>query len=144
MRGRGGDSEEPIMMTFKVQTHKRHEFIEITEQVRRAVADSQVQQGMCVVYCPHTTAAITINENADPDVVHDILAWVQRTVPQRQSDFRHGEGNSDSHIMASLVGSSATLLIEQGDLVLGRWQGVYFCEFDGPRTRTVHVQVVGG
>jgi secondary thiamine-phosphate synthase enzyme len=98
---------------------------------------------MCVVYCPHTTAAITINENADPDVVHDILAWLNRAIPQRQADFRHGEGNSDSHLKASLVGSSATVLIEDGDLVLGRWQGVYFCEFDGPRTRTVHMQIIG-
>jgi secondary thiamine-phosphate synthase enzyme len=127
--------------TFEVRTRQRNEFVEITDQVRRAVRQRGARQGWCVVYCPHTTAAITINENADPDVVHDMLLWLNRTVPQRQDGFRHGEGNSDSHIRASLVGSSVTVLIEGGDLVLGRWQGVYFCEFDGPRTRSVHVQV---
>lgn len=131
------------MITFEVRTRQRNEFVEITDQVRQAVQNSGIRKGMCVVYCPHTTAAITINENADPDVVHDMLAWLNRTIPQHQADFRHGEGNSDSHIKASLVGSSAMVLIEQGDLVLGRWQGVYFCEFDGPRTRTVHVQTMG-
>jgi secondary thiamine-phosphate synthase enzyme len=131
------------MNTFDLQTRERNQLVEITAQVRQVVQRSGVRQGICVVYCPHTTAAITINENADPDVVHDMLAWLGRAVPQRQPDFRHGEGNSDSHIKASLVGSSATVLIDGGDLVLGRWQGVYFCEFDGPRTRGVHVQVIG-
>lgn len=131
------------MMTFEVHSQERNQFVEITDQVRQAVQRSGVRRGLCVVYCPHTTAAVTINENADPDVAHDILAWLARAIPQRQADFRHGEGNSDSHIKASLVGSSATVLIENGDLVLGRWQGVFFCEFDGPRTRRVQVQVVG-
>jgi secondary thiamine-phosphate synthase enzyme len=132
------------MESFEVRTSRRNEFVEITSQVRLAVGRSRLKRGMCVVYCPHTTAAITINENADPDVVHDMLAWLDKTIPKDQREFRHGEGNSDSHIKASLVGSSATVLVEGGDLVLGRWQGVYFCEFDGPRTRTVHVQVIGG
>jgi secondary thiamine-phosphate synthase enzyme len=131
------------MDTFEIRTRQRNEFIEVTDRVRQTVQRRGVRQGVCVVYCPHTTAAITINENADPDVVHDMLAWLNRTIPQRQVDFRHAEGNSDSHIKASLVGSSATVLVEAGDLVLGRWQGVYFCEFDGPRTRTVHVQLIG-
>jgi secondary thiamine-phosphate synthase enzyme len=131
------------MFTFELHTNKRNEFIDITDRVHHAIKQSRVRQGNCIVYCPHTTAAITINENADPDVVHDMLLWLERTIPQAQPGFRHGEGNSDSHIKASLVGSSATLLIEDGTLVLGRWQGVYFCEFDGPRTRTVHVQVSG-
>jgi secondary thiamine-phosphate synthase enzyme len=131
------------METFEVRTRDRNEFVEITDRVREVVRRRGVRQGLCVVYCPHTTAAITINENADPDVVHDMLSWLSRAVPQRQADFRHGEGNSDAHIKASLVGSSAIVLIESGDLVLGRWQGVYFCEFDGPRTRAVHVQVIG-
>lgn len=130
------------MVTFEVRTRQRNEFVEITDRVRQAVKTNGIRQGLCVVYCPHTTAAITINENADPDVVHDMLAWFNRTIPQQQADFRHGEGNSDSHIKASLVGSSATVLIEQGDLVLGRWQGLYFCEFDGPRTRSVHIQML--
>ncbi len=132
------------MDTFEVRTRERNQFVEITDQVRRAVERSGVRRGLCVVYCPHTTAAITINENADPDVVHDMLAWLNRAIPQQQADFRHAEGNSDSHIKASLVGSSATLLIDAGDLVLGRWQGVYFCEFDGPRTRKVHIKIMAG
>jgi secondary thiamine-phosphate synthase enzyme len=131
------------MDTFQVQTRQRNQLLDITAQVRAALKKAAVRRGICVVYCPHTTAAITVNENADPDVVHDMLAYLERAVPQRQPDFRHGEGNSDSHIKASLVGSSATLLVEDGDLVLGRWQGVFFCEFDGPRTRTVHVQFLG-
>lgn len=131
------------MTEFEVRTTARNQFVEITDQVRDAVATSGVKTGFCVVYCPHTTAAITINENADPDVVHDMLLYLDRTIPQRQTGFRHGEGNSDSHIKASLVGSSATLIVDDGDIVLGRWQGVYFCEFDGPRTRKVYVQVVG-
>src|SRR5437870_5720877 len=126
------------METFQLQTRQRNEFVEITDQVREAVRRRGLQQGIVVVYCPHTTAAITINENADPDVVHDLLAWFDRTIPQQQTVFRHAEGNSDSHIKASLVGSSATVLVEASRLVLGRWQGIYFCEFDGPRTRTVH------
>jgi secondary thiamine-phosphate synthase enzyme len=129
------------MDSFEVRTRERNQFVDITDQVRRAVARSGVPQGLCVVYCPHTTAAITINENADPDVVHDMLLWLNKAVPKDQPGFRHGEGNSDSHIKASLIGSSATVLIEDGDLVLGRWQGVYFCEFDGPRMRSVHVQI---
>jgi secondary thiamine-phosphate synthase enzyme len=131
------------MHTFKISTRERNTLVEITTEVRQALAQAGVRQGLCVVYCPHTTAAITVNENADPDVVHDMLLYFNRTVPQHQVGFRHGEGNSDSHIKASLVGLSVTLLVEDGDLVLGRWQGVYFCEFDGPRTRTVHVQLLG-
>jgi secondary thiamine-phosphate synthase enzyme len=131
------------MDSFTVRTKKRNEFVEITEQVRQALAQSGIREGFGVVYCPHTTAAITINENADPDVVHDMLLWFERTVPKDQPGFRHSEGNSDSHIKASLVGSSATVLVEDGELVLGRWQGVYFCEFDGPRHRTVQVKWIG-
>ena len=118
--------------------------MDVTDQVRASLARSGLKDGQGVVYCPHTTAAITINEGYDPDVVHDMLLWPLRTVPHVQPGFRHGEGNSDSHIKASLVGSSVTVLVEDGDLVLGRWQGVQFCEFDGPRKRTVMVQVVGG
>jgi len=130
------------MDTFTVQTRRRNEFVEITEQVRQSLERAGVRDGIGVVYCPHTTAAITINENADPDVVHDMLLWLERVVPKDQPGFRHGEGNSDSHLKASLVGSSATVLVEDGRLVLGRWQGVYFCEFDGPRQRTVRVKWV--
>jgi secondary thiamine-phosphate synthase enzyme len=132
------------METFTVSTRQRNEFVDITDRVRQLLRREALQQGYVVVYCPHTTAAITINENADPDVVHDMLLWLERAVPKVQPGFRHGEGNSDSHIKASLVGSSATVIVNDGDLVLGRWQGIYFCEFDGPRQRTVHVKWVAG
>ena len=131
------------MTSFQIQTRQRNELVEITDRVRAAVKASGVREGVCVVYSPHTTAAVTINENADPDVVHDILLYLDRTVPQHQQGFRHGEGNSDSHIKTAFVGPSVTLIVDKADLVLGRWQGVWFCEFDGPRTRTVHVQLVG-
>jgi secondary thiamine-phosphate synthase enzyme len=131
------------MTRFDLKTSTRNELVDITDRVRDAVAASGVKSGLCVVYCPHTTAAITVNENADPDVVHDMLLYLNKTIPQHQAGFRHGEGNSDSHIKASLVGPSVTLIVNGGDIVLGRWQGVFFCEFDGPRTRTVMVQVSG-
>ena len=131
------------MTRFQLRTTARNQFVEITDRVRDAVGASGVRSGLCVVYCPHTTAAITVNENADPDVVHDMLLHLGRTIPKDQPGFRHGEGNSDSHIKASLVGPSVTLVVDGGDIVLGRWQGVYFCEFDGPRTRECVVQVVG-
>jgi secondary thiamine-phosphate synthase enzyme len=132
------------METLEVRTRQRNELVDITQQVSQIIHRHGVRQGECVVYCPHTTAAITVNENADPDVVHDMLAWLERAIPQRQADFRHVEGNSDSHIKASLVGPSVTLLVANGNLVLGKWQGVFLCEFDGPRTRNVHVQTIGG
>jgi secondary thiamine-phosphate synthase enzyme len=131
------------MDTFTVNTQKRNEFVDITGQVRESLKRSGVRNGLGVVYCPHTTAGITINENADPDVVHDMLLWMERTIPKDQPGFRHDEGNSDSHIKASLIGSSATVLVENGQLILGRWQGIYFCEFDGPRSRNVHVKWMG-
>jgi secondary thiamine-phosphate synthase enzyme len=131
------------MTKFEVKTRVRNQFIEITDEVRKAIAASGVTSGVCVVYCPHTTAAITVNENADPEVVHDMLHYLNAAVPKEYPGFRHGEGNSDSHIKASLVGPSVTLIVENGDIVLGRWQGVYLCEFDGPRTRVVAVQVSG-
>jgi secondary thiamine-phosphate synthase enzyme len=130
--------------TFQIQTRDRNQFVDITEKVRAVVRRNGLREGICTVYCPHTTAAVTINENADPDVVHDMLLHLERTVPELQSGFLHGEGNSDSHIKASLIGPSVILLVDKGDLVLGRWQGVFFCEFDGPRMRNVHVQAMGG
>lgn len=130
-----------MLHTFTVRTRTRTEFVEITAEASQAVAKAGVRSGMCVVYCPHTTAAITIQENADPDVVHDLLLWLNAHIPKNVPGFRHAEGNSDSHLKASLVGPSVTIPIHDGELVLGRWQGVYFCEFDGARTRTVHVKV---
>jgi secondary thiamine-phosphate synthase enzyme len=130
------------MTTFEVQTEQRTEWVDVTDRVRLLVRRAGVEQGICLVYCPHTTAALTINENADPDVVHDIQLWLNRTVPKSQLGFRHGEGNSDAHIKASLIGASVTVVIDKGELVLGRWQGILFCEFDGPRKRHVQVQVM--
>ena len=132
-----------IMHTFTVRTRRRSEFVEITAEVRAVVQASGLRSGLCVVYCPHTTAAITIQENADPDVVHDLLLWLNEHIPQHVPGFRHTEGNSDSHLKASLVGPSVTIPVADGELPLGRWQGVYLCEFDGARTRSVHVQVWG-
>lgn len=131
------------MQSFNVGTSKRTEFVEITAEVRRAVRDSGLKSGVCVVYCPHTTAGVTIQENADPDVVRDMLLWLNHHIPKDVPGFRHAEGNSDSHIKSSLIGTSVTILVENGDLVFGTWQGVYFCEFDGPRSRTVRVQTIG-
>jgi secondary thiamine-phosphate synthase enzyme len=131
------------MHTFTVRTRTRTEFVEITAEVRRAVRASGVRSGLCLVYCPHTTAAVTIQENADPDVVHDLLLWLNQHIPKDVPGFRHAEGNSDSHLKASLVGPSVTIPVHDGELVFGTWQGVYFCEFDGPRNRTAHVKVWG-
>jgi secondary thiamine-phosphate synthase enzyme len=131
------------MTQFEVRTGSRNEMVEVTAQVRKAIRDSGVKSGICLVYSPHTTAGVTINENADPDVVHDLLLWYGRQVPKEQPGFRHGEGNSDSHIKTTLVGPGVPLPVEGGAPVLGRWQGIFLCEFDGPRTRTVMVQIIG-
>ncbi len=129
------------MHTFQVKTRERDQFVEITDEVAQAVARSQVRSGAVTVYVPHTTAGVTINENADPDVVHDMLLTLKRLIPKDAPGYRHAEGNSDSHVKASMMGASCRVLIEEGKLVLGTWQGIYLCEFDGPRTRSVHVQV---
>lgn len=129
------------MTTFTVTSRLRNEMIDITSEVEQVVKQAGVQSGVCYVHVPHTTAAVTVNENADPDVPHDILSALSRVFPKR-GVYRHGEGNSDAHIKTSLVGSSVTVLIENGRLVLGTWQSVFFCEFDGPRTRKVHCKVI--
>ena len=115
--------------------------IDITDRVAAAVVESGASEGVVTVYVPHTTAGVTINENADPSVVHDLLAALDKAVPWRQSFYRHGEGNSAAHVKSSLVGCSAQILIRGGRLVLGTWQGIYFCEFDGPRSRKLHIAV---
>ncbi len=117
-------------------------FCNITPQVREAIRESGITDGICVVYCPHTTAGITINENADPDVVTDLLFALSKSCPDRP-EFRHAEGNSAAHMKASTVGCSQTVLVENGKPVLGTWQGIYFCEFDGPRHRKFYVKVMG-
>ncbi len=124
-------------------TTTREELRDITALVAADVATSGIADGFCTVFCPHTTAAITINENADPDVQHDFLLGLDAAFPDRPA-FRHFEGNSAAHLKSSTVGASETVLVRGGRLVLGRWQGIYFCEFDGPRTRTLHVSVTAG
>ncbi|MBE6464118.1 MAG: YjbQ family protein [Eggerthellaceae bacterium] len=131
------------MESFELMT-SRFSFHDITSQVKKAVRESKVTEGLCTVYCPHTTAAITINENADPDVQHDLLfALADAFGSSDRSEFRHIEGNSHAHLKSTLVGASETIPITHGTLALGTWQGIYFCEFDGPRKRSFHVQIVG-
>jgi secondary thiamine-phosphate synthase enzyme len=129
------------METIEVRTHSRSEAVEITGRVQDVVARSGVTSGVVVVGSAHTTAGITVNEHADPDVMTDVLATLARLVP-RQGNYAHVEGNSDAHVKASLVGASAIVSVEDGSLVLGTWQGIYFCEFDGPRSRRALVQVL--
>ena len=128
---------------FGVSTRSRNEMVDITAQVAAAVRESGVQTGDVIVFCGHTTAGITINENADPSVLHDVLLTLGEVFPKDRRGYRHGEGNSDSHVKSSLVGASEQVLISDGRLKLGTWQGVFFCEFDGPRSRRVSVQVRG-
>jgi secondary thiamine-phosphate synthase enzyme len=130
-------------MRFELRTHSREAMVDITGQVRDAIARSGVATGHALVYCPHTTAGITINEAADPDVAADILAGLARLVPA-DGPWRHAEGNSDAHLKATLVGSGVMVPVADGRPLLGTWQGVFFCEFDGPRTRSVSVTVHAG
>jgi secondary thiamine-phosphate synthase enzyme len=127
--------------TIEVRSRNRDEMIDITDRVAAAVVESGATEGVVTVYVPHTTAGVTINENADPSVVHDILAALDAVVPWRQSFYRHGEGNSAAHVKSSIVGCSVQMLVRGGRLVLGTWQGIYFCEFDGPRSRKAHIAV---
>ena len=129
-----------MLKTFELHT-TRENFFNITAQVRAAIKESGVENGMCVVFCPHTTAAITINENADPDVVKDMLLGLDRAFPDRP-EFRHAEGNSRAHLKSSCVGASVTVIVQDGMPLLGTWQGIYFCEFDGPRDRRFYVKVM--
>ena len=131
-----------MLYEYQLRT-ERENFYNITEQVRAAAEQSGVRDGICVVCCPHTTAGITINENADPDVVRDMLLGLGETFGKRPA-FRHAEGNSDAHLKASAMGSSTTVILDNGRLALGTWQGIYFCEFDGPRTRKFYVKVLRG
>ncbi len=131
------------MTEFGVRTRSRTQLVDITREVAEAVAASRLKSGAAVVQVPHTTAGITINENADPDVCTDLEGALDRLVPW-DGPYRHGEGNSAAHMKATLVGSSVTVPVEGGALVLGTWQGIYFCEFDGPRTRKVRVQLLAG
>jgi secondary thiamine-phosphate synthase enzyme len=129
------------MESIDVSTRSRMEFVEITTQVNKIVSQSGIRDGVAVVYVPHTTAGVTINEAADPSVVQDIIAKLAELVPHG-GPYKHTEGNSDAHIKSTMVGSSVHLIVSGGSLVLGTWQGIFFCEFDGPRKRRVHVEVL--
>jgi secondary thiamine-phosphate synthase enzyme len=133
--------ELKMMQTFQVRTSSQIEFIDITRSVQEAVKKTGVEDGICIIFIPHTTAAVTINENADPSVVQDIISELNKIVPFKDQ-YRHMEGNSPAHIKGSLIGSSEIVFVESGNLVLGTWQGIFFCEFDGPRSRKVHVKVM--
>lgn len=129
-----------INQQINVKTSSLSEFVDITSQVAEVVTKSKVQEGLCCVYVPHTTAAVTINENADPSVAKDILMILNDLIPCR-GNYKHTEGNSDAHVKASLIGSDRVIPVQSGQLCLGTWQGIYFCEFDGPRTRKVIITV---
>lgn len=131
------------METISVRTDSRSQMIDVTDRVQLAVDKSKVKSGACLVFVAHTTAGVTINENADPSVRRDILGYLDRAIPQ-EADWEHGEGNSPGHLKASLMGASVTVPVDEGRLVLGTWQGIYLCEFDGPRSRKIQVQVLLG
>lgn len=131
------------MFELNVRTNYQNQMINITEKIRTRVKESNVNDGIVVIFVPHTTAGVTINENADPDVVHDMLLGMDKVSPDRDQ-YRHFEGNSPAHIKASTMGSSTTIIIDNGDLKLGTWQGIYFCEFDGPRNRNVYIKIISG
>ena len=128
---------------ISVSTNKRSEMIDITSEVQSVIDNAGVSDGQVIVYCPHTTAGITINENADPDVIHDILMTLEELLPKNRKGYLHNEGNSDSHVKSSLTGCSENILFGGGKLILGTWQGIFFCEFDGPRSRKIVVQIQG-
>ena len=132
-----------VQEDFRISTKSRNQMIDITSQVRSFVSQSGISNGDVIVYCPHTTAAISINENADPSVPHDILLTLEELMPHHRPGYRHSEGNSDAHCKSSLLGCSEQILIKDKSLNLGTWQGIFFCEFDGPRSRKVIIQIRG-
>jgi len=138
--GKGGDGMIDIL---QLRSTKQTEMLDITHLVQGVVQRANVKEGICILYTPHTTAAVTINENADPSVPRDILMEINKIVPF-EDRYQHSEGNSAAHIKSSLVGCSRTLIIESGRLLLGTWQGIFFCEFDGPRSRQVQIKIVAG
>ena len=130
-----------MVKIFTVKTGYSEELLDITGKVSSVVSESGVRDGLCVVFTPHTTATVTINENADPDVKSDIILGL-RSIKIEAADYAHMEGNSPAHIKSSLIGCSETVIIDKGRLMLGSWQGIYLCEFDGPRTRTIHTKII--
>lgn len=130
------------LITERVRTATRNEMLDLTPLIQRAIDRNKIREGLAVVFVSHTTAAVTINENTDPDVRHDVLRKLETMIPFEEAYYQHNEGNSDAHVKASLVGHSVTVLIEGGKLQLGRWQAIYLCEFDGPRERRVLVKII--
>jgi secondary thiamine-phosphate synthase enzyme len=130
------------MYVLSVRSREREQLVEFTDEARRVLAESGAREGVCFLYVQHTTAGLTVNENADPDVQRDLLHALRTLIPQHGMDFRHGEENSDAHIKASLVGASVTIPFQDGRLLLGRWQGIFLCEFDGPRERRVIMKLL--
>jgi secondary thiamine-phosphate synthase enzyme len=130
------------LKTVTIDTKQRNQMIDITSIVETCLSETGIKDGMCYVFVPHTTAAVTINENADEDVKIDLLSTYSKLIPYKD-DYRHMEGNSDAHVKAALTGSTTTVIIEEGRLVLGTWQSLFFCEFDGPRKRKIMIKVVG-
>ncbi|MNV66075.1 hypothetical protein D3C71_1588100 [compost metagenome] len=131
-----------MLQLLEITTSKRDEMRDITREILSVVHKSGIKNGLAIVYCPHTTAGITINENADPDVKHDVLMRLDEVYPWKHPKYRHAEGNTASHLKAITTGSSQSVIIHNGELVLGRWQGIYFCEFDGPRNRQYYVKIM--
>ncbi|MEZ7893506.1 MAG: secondary thiamine-phosphate synthase enzyme YjbQ [Candidatus Wallbacteria bacterium] len=132
-----------MLKGFTLKTNRRVEFVNITDNLDAIVRESGIQSGIMTIFVPHTTAGVTINENADPDVVYDITTFINKAIPF-SNNYEHNEGNSAAHIKSSLFGPSLTIIIDEGEMVLGTWQGIYFCEFDGPRTREYYVKVIAG
>ncbi|MDD5502824.1 MAG: secondary thiamine-phosphate synthase enzyme YjbQ [Candidatus Thermoplasmatota archaeon] len=132
------------VIEFQIRTRQHNEMIDITAEVESIVEKSGTANGICLVFCPHTTAGLTINENADPSVRRDILTELSKIVPENDPDYSHSEGNSAAHVKASLISSSVQIIIENGRLLLGTWQGIYFCEFDGPRERKILMKIIEG
>lgn len=133
-----------MLKKVSLSTHARDEMKEVTKEVRKVVKESGIQHGVIYVYCAHTTAGITINENADPDVKSDMLMRWDEVYPWHHEKYQHAEGNTASHLKASTVGASQVVILEEGEPILGTWQGIYFCEFDGPRKRNMYVKVIEG
>jgi len=129
-----------MIFKYNIKTNTRNELIEITDIVQKAVTESRINEGMCYIFAPHTTVGITINENADPSVKRDILYFMNKLIPNNEN-FQHMEGNSDTHLKSSIFGCSENIIVEDGRLLLGTWQGIYFCEFDGPRNRKVYIKI---
>lgn len=130
-----------MVQIISIKTSKQIEFVEITSLVQETVVKTGVKEGICVIFVPHTTAGITINENADPSVIHDVIMELNKIVPHKDQ-YLHREGNSPAHIKSSLIGCTLNVIVESGRLSLGTWQGIFFCEFDGPRNRKLHIKVI--